>query len=238
MAAHHKCIKYIEEILAFAKQYSGEYGWGCDWSKACQLGSCGFGRSAKNYLDEKCGLRFRKLAGYLEYCHELKTTTIDVAGKKRELHLDLSLPIEDDSLIGAFDFVISYATIEHVEDQYELFRNIHNLCKVGGVVIVNGSAMGAYEGHGTWRYDFWFFKRLFKACKYIPLDIRVSANKYCGAAGKHATVYASYIKVKDEVFIDRENFKFPNYDSIGHETDKKVYEKHRLKRSLEVGKFL
>jgi hypothetical protein len=70
----------------------------------------------------------------------------------------------------------------------------------------------------------------------MPLDIRMMNNKYV-RVGKN-TLYASYAKVKDYKFIDKDKFVFPDYDPIGHEVDKKGYAKYGLKRSSEVGRFL
>ena len=219
MAAHHKCVKYIDEILDFAEQYD----YGCEWSKACQLGSCGFRRSAKSYLHRKHGISFRKLNGYLEHCG-FEVTTIDIAGRARELHLDLGIPIEDESLIEAFDLVISFATIEHIENQYELFKNIHNLCKVDGVIIVNGPVVGTYEAHSTWKYDFGFFENLFRDCGYAIFDARITGQKYAKLMMDKLTIYSSYSKIESSKFVERGDFKLPHYDPAGHEVDKGLYD--------------
>jgi len=227
MAAHHKCVKYIEETLDFAKHYD----YGCEWSRVCQLGSCGFRRSAKTYLYRKYGINFRKLNGYLKH-RDFEVITIDIAGKKRELCLDLSKPIRDIKLLGQFDFVISFATIEHIEDQYMLFENIHNLCKVGGVIIVNGPVVGTYEGHSTWKYDFEFFENLFYSCGYAIFDARITSLKYAKLMVDKLTIYASYSKIEGSRFVEREDFKLPHYDPAGHEQDKRTYD--GCKRSEKV----
>ena len=212
MAAHHKCIKYIDEMLELV---------GSEGGKACQLGNCGFRRSSKDYFIKKYDIRFRMLKSYVAFCG-FETTVIDISGKRKALPIDLGKPIEDENLLGSFDLILGFALIEHIEDQYEFFRNVHNLCKVGGMVILNGPAVGAYEGHGTWKYDVQFFWELFNSCGYMPLDIRVTNLKYW-VYDIFTIVYAAYRKVEGSKFVDRESFKLPVYDSIGHSYDKAAY---------------
>lgn len=213
MAVHRKCIKYVEEILEFSDLKG---------NKACQLGNCGFRESAKRYLIKKYGTKFRRFDSYLIY-HDFEASTIDINGKRGHLLIDLGIPIKDNSLIGAFDFIIGFGLIEHIEDQYELFRNIHNLCKVGGIVVLNCPMVGSYIGHGTWTYDFLFFSKLCKACGYTILDIRMMNLKYYKVDDNKFIVYVSYSKTKNNNFIDRENFRSPYYDSIGHGNDRDKY---------------
>ena len=223
MAAHLKCVNYIHEMLDLA---------GCDKGyKVCILGALGLRKYTKSYLWKKYRLRFRRVSNYLIFCG-FEPVTIDLTGRGN-LHIDLGVPIEDESLLGVFDFVISFATIEHVEDQYELFRNIHNLCRVGGMVILNGPAVNTYRGHGTWTYDFGFFRSLIGGCGYMPLDVRMTSTRYNRVPGNYVIVYASYIKEEGSKFVSREDFKFPHYDPIGHESDKRLYD--GCKRSEKVG---
>lgn len=213
MAAHHKCIKYIDEMLELV---------GSDGGKACQLGNCGFRRSAKDYLIKKHDIRFRMLKSYVAFCG-FETTVIDISGKRKALPIDLGKPIEDENLLGSFDLILGFALIEHIEDQYEFFRNVHNLCKVGGMVILNGPFAGEYVGHGTWTYDFGFFGELFGACGYMPLDIRKTHLGYYKVYDASSMVYTAYSKVEGSKFVERESFKFPTYDPVGHEKDKVSY---------------
>jgi len=212
MAAHLKCLKYIEEML---------YVMGPDLGyRVCQLGNCGLRSGlSKNYLWR----RIRKLRHFLDIGHGFEVTAIDINGRNKALPIDLSVPIEDESLLGSFDLIVGYALIEHIEDQYGLFKNIHNLCRVGGLIILNGPAVGYYAGHGTWTYDFDFFINLLSACGYPMLDIRMTPLKYGQMPKKQAVIYTSYIKKEDSIFIEREEFRPPYYDLVGHGFDSAAY---------------
>ena len=217
MAAHLKCLKYIEEMLYIS---GGDIG-----HKACQLGNCGLRSKAKDYL----GFRIRKLKQFLELGHGFEVTVIDIDGKKKALPLDLSVPIEDEDLLGSFDLLVGFALIEHIEDQYELFKNIHNLCRPGGVIILNGPALGFYKGHGTWKYDFGFFGGLLHACGYGILDARMTPHRYGYVPwkGRQCAFFVSYVKAENSIFVERERFELPHYDSVGHGKDKAAYDRYK-----------
>ncbi len=227
MAAHLKCIKYIDEILELTK-FKGK--------KVCQLGSVALRESAKNYIVENYDLQGGSaggLSGHLERIG-FDVTVIDIGGKRKHLSLDLGLPVEDESLIGSFDLIVGYALIEHIENQYELFKNIHNLCKVGGTVILNCPTTGSYVGHGTWTYDFDFFLNLFKWCKYKIHDSRAMPLKYGRVRPRKLVTFVSYGKQEESVFVERKNFTFPRFDKIGYEKDKELYDRHGPERKTAI----
>lgn len=225
MAAHLKCLKYIEEILEFTK-FKGK--------RVCQLGNVALRESAKNYIVENYDLQgggAGGLSGHLERIG-FDVTIIDIGGKRKVLPLDLGLPIEDESLIGSFDLVIGYALIEHIENQYELFKNIHKLCKVGGIVILNCPFTGSYVGHGTWTYNFEFFSTLFKECKYKIHDSRAMPLKYGRVRPRKLVTFVSYGKEEESVFVDRDKFTLPNFDQAGYEADRRLYDRHGCERKV------
>lgn len=223
MSAHHKCLKHINEILELA---------GLDGGKACQLGDCALRGSAKGYAaSEYSDFSGGGLRGFLNF-RGFETVVIDIDGRRESLPFDLGLPIEDDSLIGAFDLIVGYALVEHIENQYELFRNIHNLCKVGGVVILNCPITGSYKGHGTWTYDFAFFEKLFWDCKYRIFDSRVMPLRYGRVTGNKVVIYVSYSKVEESRFVEEDEFILPSFDQAGYEKDRKLYDEHGCERKI------
>ena len=62
-------------------------------------------------------------------------TSIDIKGKRGSIPLDLSKPITDKRYLNRFDILTNFGTSEHVSNQFECWRNIHNLVKSGGVFI-------------------------------------------------------------------------------------------------------
>jgi SAM-dependent methyltransferase len=215
MAAHIKCIKYIDEMLDL-HEYDVGY-------RLCILGNCILRKTAKahlrNWFNRPDG-NFGKLSSYLNWGLGFDTTTIDISGRGKSLPLDLGVPIEDEDLIGSFDVIVGYALIEHIENQYELFANIHRLCKVGGLVILNGPAVGYYGGHGTWKYDFEFFRWLLGLSKYKALDARITYLKYFKIPGERQAIYVSYVKTEHSVMVSRKRFRLPHYDKVGHDNDR------------------
>ncbi len=61
---------------------------------------------------------------------------------------DLTEPLD----YRGFDIVTNFGTTEHVEstvtDLYKAYQNIHNMCKVGGLMIHETPKTGSWPGHG------------------------------------------------------------------------------------------
>jgi hypothetical protein len=94
----------------------------------CELGDQTL--QLKSYLSHGNGRYLAK-----EYFEALgfKHVSIDIHGKHGSVALDLSKPI--DKWQGRFDVLTNLGTSEHVDDQYECWKNIHNLVKKGGIFI-------------------------------------------------------------------------------------------------------
>lgn len=125
-------------------------------------------------------------------------TSVDKNGKDGSLILDLRKPIN----LGTFDVVTNFGTTEHVTDQWPVFSNIHNACRIGGLMVhvVPG---GVHHGkpHGLWGYEEEFFKALVKKCGYKLLLLKTHSR---GEKAKfmHET-YCALQKV-NETFITEE----------------------------------
>lgn len=72
--------------------------------------------------------------------------TIDGNGKATVL-ADLNLPLPDK--LGPFDLVTNFGTTEHVFDQAQCWRTIHELTKAGGYIAFEQPSQG-YEDHGLY----------------------------------------------------------------------------------------
>lgn len=81
---------------------------------------------------------------------------------------DLNLPLPD---IGTFDLATSLGTHEHIFDQAQCWKTIHNLTKVGGYIVVIMPSQG-YPGHGFYRMDECLFRDIAAANNYtlVRLD--------------------------------------------------------------------
>ena len=105
---------------------------------------------------------------------------IDADGRSGALIFDLNKNIYD--VYGyrdQFDFVTNHGTTEHCFDQVNVFRNIHNLCRVGGLMI-HGIPFYGYLNHGFYNYNPFFFENLAVANNYKILGMYLNVNKKKG----------------------------------------------------------
>lgn len=79
-------------------------------------------------------------------CHRYEA--IDANGRGT-IAADLNRPFEEwgfKNLRGQFHLVTDFGTGEHVFNQYEVWRAIHELCQPGGYIVFDRPTVG-YEGH-------------------------------------------------------------------------------------------
>jgi len=93
---------------------------------------------------EKCGQHagktIRKPVNYVwEYFEDLGYSdylAIDINTELRSVAMDLNFILRDKyNYTTEFDLVTNNGTGEHVFDQRTVFENMHNLCKVGGIML-------------------------------------------------------------------------------------------------------
>lgn len=82
-------------------------------------------------------------------------TSIDWNGEDGALKLDLRKPID----LEPFDMITNLGTTEHVSEQEPVWRNIHNLLKVGGVFVNLTPMKGDWWWHGEWYPQPEFFEQ-------------------------------------------------------------------------------
>jgi len=91
---------------------------------------------------------------------------IDADGRNNALVFDLNKDIAQTyGFSEQFDLVTNHGTTEHCFDQLSNFRNIHNLCKPGGIML-HGLPCQGYLNHGLYNYHPYFFKNLASANGY------------------------------------------------------------------------
>ena len=102
-------------------------------------------------------------------------TSIDINGQDGALPLDLSRPIEDPKLMGAFDVVTNFGTSEHVSDQLECWHNIYRFVRVGGLVVSSVPHLSYPVGHCEYYYEENFFEAL---AQYAGFSIEVLKTEH------------------------------------------------------------
>ena len=222
MGIRLKGMKYFEEIIDILG-YKDLHGL-----KLCQLGDLFIRRDARSHLNIPHG----KARNYFTDLG-FEVTTIDLGiGTERigpeVLQYDLSKSIEE--IVDQFDFVLDFGTSEHINNQYELFKNIYNLCKIGGVIMHSNPSTRYGSDHGLFHYTFDFFIKLSWACKYKIIDIRETSIFYQSKnPGKSVHVFASLVKTEDN--------KFPSLDIFTNDIfiELDMINGRELRRNKELG---
>jgi SAM-dependent methyltransferase len=100
---------------------------------------------------------------------------IDYGGQGGSLALDLNADQVPDELKGSFDLVINTGTSEHVANQDNCFRVMHDLARPGGVMYHEVPAF--LFGHGLVNYSPKFFLQLLRQNDYSPLFFKIRASR-------------------------------------------------------------
>lgn len=97
-----------------------------------------------------------------------------------------------------YDLVTNYGTTEHLINQTNAFKMIHDLCKVNGVMI---NTVPSYDiGHGFFNYTSMFFKSLAKDNNYDIISMNTQ-NVYEGGNLKSIYLFLVMRKTSDADFV-------------------------------------
>lgn len=166
----------------------------------CELGNLYVRNDVHPFLKAR-GIPLYKTAKELFSHFGFVDTSLDWNGKDGTLAVDLAKPINED-LNRKFDILINGGTAEHVYDQYHCWKNIHDLCKDGALVVSIGPLKGNWLKHSPWRYSLEFFDCLTFKNNYDLLERKVVNFKNQRGFDCH---YVSFRKNSGQ-FISRELF--------------------------------
>jgi len=121
----------------------------------------------------------------------LSVTAIDYDGHRDSIALDLNSDATPDDLRGTFDLIVNAGTSEHVANQDNCFRVMHDLTRVGGVMYHEVPA-GSWN-HGLVNYTPKFFLLLHKQNDYEVVLMRERTDN-------DATIRAAFIKRAERPF--------------------------------------
>lgn len=94
--------------------------------------------------------------------------SIDIIEHQKCIYTDLREPFD----LGEFDIVTNFGTCEHIDGSlYIPFKNIHNACKPGGIMIHENPATGHWPGHGQHYFTMGFYTAIAKTCGYVIEDL-------------------------------------------------------------------
>lgn len=149
--------KYTEQFLKETNktpqevkilEFGNQWFWGDDWIKQSALP-----RVCKHYWQK------------LGYDH----TSIDINGQDGALSFDLTKPLPEE-FSNQYDIIINAGTAEHVDNQYECWKNFHKCLKVEGLLF---SAFPAKDRQNTHCCNFFtdteFFDIFAKKLSYTIL---------------------------------------------------------------------
>lgn len=214
MGIHFKDIKYFEEMTDWL--IHKEHINGLNGLKLLELGDLWIRADLHKYMKHRLARQYFESKGFEVSVIDLGVGTEDIeVSEKRTgtpiLRYDLSKPITSD--IGKFDFIVDFGTAEHIENQYEFNKNIHNLCKVGGIIIRSNPSdrySGGYpdKHHGLFHYTHAFYTKLSILCKYKIVDVREMAQKYwpSNRPGRKNFTYVTILKAEDGAFPSVDDF--------------------------------
>lgn len=90
---------------------------------------------------------------------------IDADGRHGAYVFDLNEDIRATGFNNQYDLITNYGTTEHCINQYNAFKNIHDLCGDGGIMIHYVPFQG-YVNHGYFNYQPSFFYDMVRANDY------------------------------------------------------------------------
>ena len=146
----------------------------------------------------------------------IEHVSFDITGKYGAVKCDLGVELQDHW--GKYDLVANFATSEHVEDEYNCFKNIHHFCKVDGPMVHAIPREDSWPGHCYHYYNAQFFENLAVACGYQLLFTREVTKHGAGndavyievqtpgEKGSQINMHSLMIKSYDNDFITREQF--------------------------------
>jgi hypothetical protein len=103
-------------------------------------------------------------------------TAIDIDTSPHVVPLDLNFDNVPRHYRGQFALVMNLGTTEHIANQLQAMKVIHDLTKLHGIMIHNVPMQG-YTNHGMINYNPKFFWMLARSCRYRWLDIRLSISQ-------------------------------------------------------------
>ena len=127
----------------------------------------------------------------------MEHTSIDWNGEDGALNLDLRKPIT----MEPFDMITNIGTTEHVSEQEPVWKNIHNLTKVGGII----ASLTPLEGDWWWHGEYYPRREFFESfiengyeIEYMDIGREYPNRNLCARLKK--------IEHKDFVMPDMDTF--------------------------------
>jgi hypothetical protein len=93
----------------------------------------------------------------------------DITGCQDSEVVDLR---DDLKLTNEYDIIFQHGTIEHCDGNlWQVFKNIHEACKIGGIMMHENPMTMNWPGHGYHYFTQQFYHQLAKDCGYEILEL-------------------------------------------------------------------
>lgn len=126
---------------------------------------------------------------------------IDIKPEKHAKEADLREPLN----LGEFDSITNAGTTEHVQGSlWAAYKNIHEACKVGGIMVHENPKTGNWPGHGDHYMTQGFYLDLANKNGYSILDI--GEHPAMGNSTDGWNVYCVLRKNEDTEFMTEQMF--------------------------------
>jgi len=140
-------------------------------------------------------------AAKFRYCsHGAIHVSIDWNGKSGAIPFDLQKPLPR-IFHRWFQVVTDYGTLEHVQTQYPAWKNVHQLCAYGGIMIHVLPLIGRWHGHGLHHFSQEIMDKIGKACSYQIIE-----NTIIPSSKVKPQVATVYRKTRKSTFPSKEIF--------------------------------
>src|SRR4051812_37254305 len=105
--------------------------------------------------------------------------SIDIDGSPGSIALDLNYDEAPAETLGQYDLVTNFGTTEHIANQLNAFKVIHELTAPGGLMLHHLPAQGMFN-HGLLNYNPKFFWMLMRSngYKFVYADFNPSQESY------------------------------------------------------------
>ena len=128
--------------------------------------------------------------------------SVDITGCQGSVKHDLRKPLKMDQ----FDFISQHGTLEHIETRkgyYLAYKHLHEVLKLGGIIIHENPKMGNWPGHGNHYLTQKFFFDLAEMSKYDIITI--GENPAMSNAKNGWNIYCVMRKTQEK-FITKKEF--------------------------------
>ncbi len=131
--------------------------------------------------------------------------TWDILGCQNSKVVDLRKAVPKSEHLK-YDVVTDFGTTEHVDgNYYQARKNIHDVCRVGGLMIHETPLTGHWIGHGHNYLTTNFYNQLANAIKYEVLELTIEYAM--GNTTDGGLVVCVLRKTEDLPFVDAKTFE-------------------------------